>query len=400
MRKTVFWLGPNEAVLVITLVLLLIGAVNIFSASFVLAGQLMQNSYFFLIQHAKSFVFGMIGFIMIICLGYRRVFPLTPLLILSTIALLAAVLIIGEEANGARRWLRLGLKFQPSEVAKLAVIIMTSVYLGIRLERKLPISLCSPPLFVALIFGYLVLRQPDMGTAAIIVGLCIMMYLVAGIPRKEWVALTFIGAGIFTYFVFAAAYRADRIWAWLDPWHYQQGIGYQSVQSLLAIGSGGFFGAGFGKGASKFYYLPEAHTDFAFAVLCQEMGFIGALAVLLLLGGLAFYGAKIALQAKDKQGMMLASGVVIFILGQAVGNIAMVCGVIPVAGVPLPFISYGGTSLMVNLCALGFLISVGRNGLRPENLPAEEPEEPKRPRLSVLPRPSLTKTGPKGEYQK
>jgi cell division protein FtsW len=387
-RKMAFWLGPNEAVLVISLILLVVGSVNIFSASFVLAAEMMDDSYYFLLQHAKAFAAGMLGFSLIAWLGYRRVAAFTPLLILATIGLLVAVLVFGEDANGARRWIRIGIKFQPSELAKLAVIIMTAVYLGGRLEKRLPISLFSPPMYITLAIGFLVLRQPDMGTAAVIVGLGIVMHLIAGIPRKEIVGLAFIGTGVFTYFIFAAAYRADRIWAWLNPWNYQQGIGYQSVQSLLAIGSGGLSGVGFGKGASKFYYLPEAHTDFAFAVLCQEVGFIGATLVLTLLAGLGFYGIKIALAARDKQGMMLAIGVIVLILGQALGNIAMVCGVIPVAGVPLPFISYGGTSLMINLLALAFLISVGRSCRQPE-LEESQPEEPKRPHLSVVSRPKF-----------
>lgn len=386
MRKLAFWLAPNEAVLAIAVILLVIGSVNIFSASFVLAAQLMNNSYFFLLQHLKALVVGLTGFALIVRLGYRRLVALTPLLILTTIGLLIAVFLFGEDANGARRWIRIGIKFQPSELAKLTVIIMTAVYLGSRLEKRLPISLFSMPMYITAVIGGLVLKQPDMGTAAIIVGLCIAMYLIAGIPRKEIYGLTFIGATVFTYFVFAAAYRADRIWAWLNPWNYQQGIGYQSVQSLLAIGSGGIFGAGFGKGASKFYYLPEAHTDFAFAVLCQEVGFIGAFVVLTLLAGLGLYGIKIALSARDQQGMMLAIGVIVLILGQAIGNIAMVCGVIPVAGVPLPFISYGGTSLMVNLCALAFLISVGRTVKQSDRIDSP-PDAPKPSRFTVISQP-------------
>ena len=384
-RKTAFWLTPNEAVFAISLILIVIGFVNIFSASFVLAAEMMDNSYYFLLQHAKAFVLGTVCFFLIVVAGYRRITGITPLFILGTIALLAAVLLFGEEANGARRWLRIGMKFQPSELAKLTVILMSAVYLGIRLEKRLPVSLFSPPMAVTLVIGVLVLRQPDMGTAAVIVGLGVVMHLIAGIPRKEILGLAFIGTSIFVYFIFAAPYRADRIWAWLDPWHYQQGIGYQSVQSLLAIGSGGLAGVGFGKGASKFHYLPEAHTDFAFAVLCQEAGFIGAVAVLALLAGLGFYGIRVALAAKDQQGMMLAMGVIVLILGQALGNIAMVCGVIPIAGVPLPFISYGGTSLMMNLIALAFLISVGRNRRNPEEVEEIPPPQPvKRPQLSLI----------------
>ena len=384
MQRMRFWLGANEAVLVITLILLVIGAVNIFSASFVLAAELMNNSYFFLLQHIKAFAIGLAGFALIISIGYRRLVALTPLLILATVALLVAVFIFGEDANGAKRWLRIGIKFQPSELAKLTVIILTSVYLGARLEKKLPITLFSMPMYISLGLGFLVLRQPDMGTASVIVGLCVAMYLVAGIPRREIYGLVFGGTAALVYLALAASYRADRIWAWLDPWNYQQGIGYQSVQALLAIGSGGFLGAGFGKGASKFYYLPEAHTDFAFAVLCQEMGFVGAFIVLILLGGLGFYGLKIALSARERQGMMLATGAVILIVGQAVGNIAMVCGILPVAGVPLPFISYGGTSLIVNISTLALLISVGRLCRQPFAEEEQPAERPNRPRLSLV----------------
>jgi cell division protein FtsW len=219
-----FWLGPNEAVLVISFILLVVGSVNIFSASFVLAAEMMNNSYYFLLQHFKAFLAGMVGFALIVRLGYRRVAALTPILILATAGLLIAVLVFGEDANGARRWIRIGIKFQPSELAKLTVIVMTAVYLGGRLEKRLPISLFSPPMYITLAIGFLVLRQPDMGTAAVIVGLGVAMHLIAGIPRREIFGLTFIGAGVFSYFIFAAAYRADRIWAWLNPWNYQQGF--------------------------------------------------------------------------------------------------------------------------------------------------------------------------------
>lgn len=384
MRKTLFWLNANEAVLVITTVLLIIGCINVFSSSFVLANQLMNDSYFFLWQHLKALAIGALGFLLIVRIGYRRLLDLTPVFMISTIVILAAVLLVGEEANGARRWLRIGMKFQPSELAKLTVILLNSVYLGARLAKRQAISLCSPPMFFTIIISGLVLNQPDMGTALVIMGLGITLHLLAGIPRMQVLALILGGLATFIYFIFTAAYRADRIWAWLDPWQYQQSIGYQSVQSLLAIGSGGFSGTGFGKGVSKFYYLPEAHTDFAFAVLSQETGFIGVMVVLLLLAGMAFYGTKIALEALDNRGMLLASGIIILILGQAIGNIAMVCGVIPVAGVPLPFISYGGTSLMANLFALGFIISVGRHTTKAV-IEQPPPEEPKRPKLSLVP---------------
>lgn len=387
MRKTAFWLGPNEAVLMLVLLLLIIGSVNIFSASFVLGGQLMHDSYYFIKRHLVSLVAGIIGCVLFARMGYRRVAGFTPLLILMTIGLLISVHFFGVDANGARRWIKLFIQFQPSEFAKLTVIILTAVYLGVRLDRRRPTTLLSWPLGVTLLISGFVLKQPDMGTASIILGLCLGMYVIAGIPGKEVAWLGILATGLGIYFVFAAAYRAERVWAWLDPWNYQQSTGYQAVQSLLAIGSGGLLGSGYGKGASKFYYLPEAHTDFAFAVLCQEMGFIGAVVVLALLAALGVYGVKIAIGAKDGLGRMLATGIVLLILGQATGNIAMVSGIFPVTGIPLPFISYGGTSLITNLWALGILFSVGRNQAAAGTLETEpEPVQPVRRRLTLVPK--------------
>jgi cell division protein FtsW len=187
-----------------------------------------------------------------------------------------------------------------------------------------------------------------------------MLYIIAGLPKQQLLTLVGGGIALFIYATFAASYRAERIAAWINPWDYQLGIGYQTVQGLLAIGSGGFWGTGLGMGSSKFNYLPEAHTDFAFAVLCQEMGFIGALGVLCLMGLLAYYGVRIALKAPDGLGKLLTMGSIFLIVGQAIINISMVSGIFPVVGVPLPFISFGGTSLIVNLMAIGLILSVGR----------------------------------------
>lgn len=356
------WVSPAEAVFFIAGILFLLGTVNIFSASFVLGGQLFQDGYFFVTRHLMSFGIGFVALLVTAVIDYRKINRGWLMLALfATIGLLVAVHFGGEYANGARRWLKLGgFQFQPSEIAKLITIMITAAYLGIQLDRGHSISLYSWPLGATLVMGIFVLKQPDMGTAAVIVGLSLVMYILAGIPKQELTLLGMTAVGMTIYLVYAAAYRAERIWAWLDPWAYQQTTGYQTVQSLLAIGSGGLFGSGLGMGASKFHYLPEAHTDFAFAVLCQEMGFVGAGLVLILLGAMAWYGLQIARRAPDGYGFMLATGITTLVVGQAVGNIAMVSGVVPVTGVPLPFISFGGTSLMVNCAAIGLLISIGR----------------------------------------
>ncbi len=380
------WVSPAEAVFFIAGVLFLIGTLNVFSASFVLGGQLFKDGYFFLTRHLVSFAIGFLVLIVTAVIDYRRLKGSWLLLaIVVTIGLLLAVHVAGVDANGARRWLSVaGFKFQPSELAKLTAIMTTAVYLGTQLDRGRTITLQSLPLGVTLVMGVLVLKQPDMGTAAVIVGLSLVLYVIAGIPRRELYFLGMAAATMVVYLVYAASYRAERIWAWLDPWAYQQTTGYQTVQSLLAIGSGGMFGSGLGMGTSKFNYLPEAHTDFAFAVLCQEMGFVGALLVLILLGAMAWYGIQIASRAADGYGFMLAAGITAMVVGQAVGNIAMVSGVIPVTGVPLPFISFGGTSLIVNCAAIGLLISVGRRMTSKVFQPGEGESGTNRTRLKLV----------------
>ncbi|AIF54220.1 FtsW/RodA/SpoVE family cell cycle protein [Pelosinus sp. UFO1] len=363
-RLSRLWRSSTEAVICITLLLFLIGTVNIFSASFVEAGQTIGDGYYYLKRHIMTFGIGMIAMMMMSRIDYHRLNRLLGPLMLVTVCLLIAVHFVGVQVNGARRWLNLGFQFQPSELAKLTGLMITAVHLGPLIDRKRRITLLSVPFYIAIILGVMVLKQPDMGTAVIIVGVCLILYILAGLPKQQVFILLGLGAALFVYATFAAAYRAERIAAWINPWAYQQGIGYQTVQGLLAIGSGGFWGTGFGMGSSKFHYLPEAHTDFAFAVLCQEMGFVGAIVVLSLIALLAFYGGKIALKAPDGLGKMLAMGSIVLVGGQAVINIAMVSGLLPVVGVPLPFISFGGTSLIVNLTAIGILLNVGRQADR------------------------------------
>ncbi|BBB90699.1 MAG TPA: putative peptidoglycan glycosyltransferase FtsW [Methylomusa anaerophila] len=385
------WTNPAEAVFFTAGVLLLIGTVNIFSASFVLGGQLFHDSYFFIKRHIASSAVGFIIMIIVAKMDYRRFRgEWLILLTLTVICLLVAVHYGGVDANGARRWLKLGtIQFQPSEIAKLAIIMLSAAYLGPKIDRQRPVTLFSWPVAAALVIGGLVLRQPDMGTAAVIVGLSLFLFLMAGIPRREITILFAGGAAMAVFFIQAAAYRAERIAAWFDPWSYQQTTGYQTVQSLLAIGSGGPFGMGLGMGASKFHYLPEAHTDFAFAVLCQEMGFVGALLVLGVLAVFGWYAVKIACRAVDGYGLTLALGITALIVGQAAGNIAMVVGLLPVTGVPLPFISFGGTSLLVNMVALGLLISIGRQASG-----KTDPDSGRRERLQRSRRRPVNSSGP------
>ena len=359
------WASPLEGLGFVTILLFLVGTINVFSASFVLGSQLLGDSLYFLKRHFAATLIGLAGMAFIIRQGYQWFLKRITFWAIITMALLIAVLVIGVEANGARRWLSIGglTTFQPSELAKLVGVLAATAYIGPRLDRR-SVSLFSYPILITGALAALVTIQPDMGTGMIIIAMCLVPYLVAGISKREWIILGVVGGGGVALLIWRAAYRAERILAWFNPEGYSQTSGYQPLQSLLAIGSGGLKGTGLGMGASKFYYLPEAHTDFAFAIWAQETGFIGAVVVLLLIGALASYGIRIAMEAVDGRGRILAIGIVFMIVGQAIGNIAMVLSLLPVTGVPMPFFSYGGTALFVNIWAMGFLFSVAVESAR------------------------------------
>lgn len=372
MPKGKIWVSNTEAVLCIIFMLIIMGTVNIFSASFVKAGTEFNNTYYFLNRHLMCLGIGFIGMLAAIKLNYRKWRTLVPVLLIVTVSTLLLVDFMGVEINGSRRWLNIGFQFQPSELAKLTTLIFIAGYLGPRIDKKIRINMWSVPMLVVLVMSILVYKQPDLGTAAIIFGLAFCLHILAGMQKEDCIIMisgAIILAGVLTY---SAAYRMERVWAWLDPWAFQQNQGYQTVQSMIAIGSGGLWGEGLGMGTSKFYYLPEAHTDFAFAILCQESGFVGALIVFALLMALAVYGGKIANQAQDGFGKMLVVGITMLVIGQAIANIAMVSGILPVIGVPLPFISYGGTSLIINMISVGIMVNVGR---QTKNLSCPDPEE-------------------------
>lgn len=360
MPKKRLWINNVEAVLFIMAILIIIGTINVFSSSFVMAGNEFDNGYYFVNKHLISLLIGIFALVFAMRLDYRVWRKLSFLITVFAVLCLIAVFFIGIEVNGSKRWIQIGMTFQPSEVAKLASLLLITSYLGPKIDKNLRISIGNKVWLPILLMGGLVYKQPDLGTAAIIVGIAFLLYIMAGLPLGEVVVLGAIalgGAGILT---FSADYRIDRVKAWFDPWSYESTSGYQTVQSLIAIGSGGFSGLGLGMGTSKFAYLPEAHTDFAFSILCQEMGFIGAFLVLILLAAMAWYCGRIAKETTDGFGKMLVIGIAILVVGQGVANIAMVIGILPVIGVPLPFISYGGTSLIVNMLSMGILASVGK----------------------------------------
>ena len=362
------WENPKDAIITLMVLLMGIGCINVFSASFVTAEAMTGNQYHFLIRYigyaaAGLAVFWFTGF----KLNYKRLMSPRFYMVIAvvTILLLAATLGIGTVVNGSRRWIYIGgFSLQASEIAKVSVILMAASYLGDRLQRGLKVSLLGYPsnqaLLIALAFAGLIFLQPDMGTATIVFSLMLGMYFLAGIPMRQVTYIGLIGIAIGAL-ALMAPYRRARFALWLNPWKDAQGGGYQMAQSLTAIGSGGLTGLPWGQGSGKFFFLPEAHTDFAFAIFCQEWGYVGALFLIACFLILARALFCIAMNTKDRKGYLLVAGSTMFLIGQSAANMAMVTGVLPVIGVPLLFISYGGTSLLANMFALGLVVSVYRS---------------------------------------
>ena len=360
-----------------------IGTVNVFSATFA-EDRLSGSAYGHLLRQLVFSAVGLIPAVMVFRSDYHRLSKYSKLMYVVTLLLLLAVPLIGIEANGARRWLGIGkLTFQPSELAKLTAILCTASLLTPMLKAGKEVTFLAPlshnkkapvwqrfpwwpqkALLLTLVLAVPVFKQPDAGTAIIILTLPVLMVWISGAKLMEvkWPALLVAAGAVF--FVLYEPYRRDRIIAWIDPWEYEKTLGYQTVQGLIAIGSGGIFGQGLAEGISKFSYLPEAHTDFAFAVLAQELGLRASLGMIVLFGIILVYGCKCAVMCQDPFGRLLAFGTTMYFGVQGFINIGMVSGLLPVVGVPLPFISYGGTSLIVNMIAAAILLNICKSNRR------------------------------------
>lgn len=393
-RKFLIWENPKQAILTLMLVLMCVGCINVFSASFVAAEDMFGNGFYYLFRYL---IFGVTGFglmLFVSRMDYRILLnkKLVNAFFIVVAGMLILVDVIGVTNKGAARWLYLGpVSIQPSEFAKLAVIMFTARYLGRMMRYKQRISLISGDGVLAALqtvfYCLLVYKQPDLGTAAIIFALMMCIFIIAGINMRQVMAIVGTAVAGAVALTIAAPYRMDRIKVWFDPWLDPRGDGYQMVQSLMAIGSGSLTGTNWGQGTGKFFYLPEAHTDFAFAIFCQENGLIGAALLILVfvILGCAFF--RIAARVKEERGFLLVSGVSFLVIGQAAANMAMVCGLFPVIGVPLVFISYGGTSMVVSMIAIGLALSVYNVEARREAIEAEEgglPHEERRGNLRFV----------------
>jgi cell division protein FtsW len=311
-----------------------------------------------------------VAFVLALRTDYRTWRPLTRWLLRVTVVLLAAVLIpgVGVEVNGSSRWLGVGqLRVQPSEIAKLAVLLYVADLLARRAHRIGDTQLSFRPVLVVLgIVAGLIMLQPNLGTTILIFTIVFVMLVVAGIPWKHLALLATAAVTAGAAFAVLTPWRMQRLLAFRDPWADPHNTGYQNLQSNAALANGGFAGTGIGMGRAKYGFLPEAHTDFIFSVLGEEAGFVGGVLLVAVFLAFGVLGVRVALKAPDQYGTLVATGITTWFLFQAFVNIGAAVGVLPVVGVPLPFVSFGGSSLVINMLAAGVLLNIARHTGDPE----------------------------------
>ncbi len=353
----------QKLLVLVTLGLVAFGLVMVYSATSASAAVGNGDPMSFLKRQAIYACLGIVLMALASRFDYHRLRFVAPPLLLLALGLCAAVLVVAPEINGARRWFLLGpASFQPSELAKLALCLFAAVYLARRSPPRTLGELAKPLGLLTAIFCGLILLEPDLGTTITLCGMMLAVLLVAGVPARLLATATFLAAGMGMVAIWAEPYRRARVFSFLDPWSDAEGSGFQIVQAMIGIGSGGVTGAGLGEGVGKISYLPEAHTDMIFAVIGEELGLVGSALVIGAFAAFALVGFRIALRCRDPFGKLLAAGLTALVCGQAAVNLAAVLGIAPLTGIPLPFVSYGGSSLVVLLAGVGILLNIAVNG--------------------------------------
>jgi cell division protein FtsW len=312
----------------------------------------------------RQSVYALIGIALLVFAArtdFHQLRALAPTLVIAALGLCVAVLVVGERINGARRWIGFGpAAFQPSELAKLALVVWCAAYLARKPPPRKLKDLARPIGTLVGLFCVLVLVEPDLGTVITIVVMVGAMLLVSGTPLPTLASAYALVFGLGAIAAWASPYRRARIFTFLDPWKDPLGAGLQNVQAQISVGSGGVFGRGLGQGIHKIHYLPEAHTDMIFAVIGEELGLVGAALLMAGYAAFAYAGLRLAITCKDPFGKRLAAGITALICGQATINLAAVLGLAPLTGIPLPFVSYGGSSLVIALLSVGILLNIAR----------------------------------------
>jgi cell division protein FtsW len=351
----------SHLLILVTFALVAFGLVMVYSATSASAAIGNGNSTGYL---ERQGIYAAIGLVLVWFAArtdYRSWRNLAPSLVVGALFLCLAVLVIGTRVNGAKRWISFGpAAFQPSELAKIALAVWVAAYLARRPAPRTLGELARPLGLLVGVFCALVLAEPDLGTAIAIVVMVGAILLVSGTPLPTLAAAGAIVSALGLVAIWLEPYRRARIFSFLDPWKDAQGAGFQTVQALIGLGSGGIFGRGLGQGIEKIHYLPEAHTDMIAAVIGEELGLVGLAALMAGYGAFAYAGLRLAIRCKDPFGKRLAAGLTALVCGQATINLAAVLGVAPLTGIPLPFVSYGGSALVVDLLAAGILLNIAR----------------------------------------
>jgi len=353
----------SRILILVTLALVAFGIVMVYSATSASAEVGGADPNFYLERQVTYAALGLILLVIAQHWDYRRLRALAPGLVVASLFMLLAVLAVAPAVNGARRWIAIGpAVFQPSELAKLALAIWAASYLANRPPPRTLGELAKPFGLLGCLFAGLIVLEPDLGTAIAVVLMLFAMLIVAGTSARL-LGLAFAiatAAGIVA--IYLEPYRRARFFAFLHPWDDSQGNGYQIVQAMIGMGSGGIWGVGIGQGIGKIFYLPEAPTDMILANIGEELGLIGVTGVLAAYVLFAYAGFRIALHCRDPFGKRLAAGLTVLVCGQAAVNIWAVMGIAPLTGIPLPFLSYGGSSLVVLLAAVGILLNIAQRG--------------------------------------
>jgi cell division protein FtsW len=347
----------------VTLLLIFIGLVMVFSASAVMAKERYGSGYFFLLRQLGWATAGILAMVLAMKIDYRRYkHPAVVFSLLGATTLLLISVFFLDRAHHTHRWFHLGpLSFQPSEMAKPALILFLAFFLESRTKSKKDLrNTVLPAAVPTLVFIALIVFQPDLGTAIACAAITGCVLFVAGLDLR-YLGYAFLASLLPLYFlIFHVAYRRARILAFLDPYSDPQGRGFHIIQSLIAVSTGGITGVGLMEGKQKLFYLPEPHTDFIFAVTAEELGLVGALVVVLLFAIFLWRGVRTALRTQDMFGRFLAVGITSMIVVQAFINISVVLGLMPTKGIPLPLVSYGGSSLLVTLACIGVLLNISK----------------------------------------
>ena len=340
-----------------------IGIVMVYSASSAVALQRYGNDFYFLKKQALFAGMGICALVACRHLPYRWLVPLAYPLLTLALVLLGAVVLSGQgvTAGGSTRWLRLGpINFQPSEVARFALVVYLAYSLSRKQTRVKEFSIgFLPHIIVLALMCSLILLQPDFGSAVILAAITWIMLFVGGVRLRHLALALAVAAPLVVYAAILEPYRLQRLMVFMDPWSDPTGDGYQITHALMAFGSGQIWGSGLGKGMQKLFYLPEPHTDFIFAVIGEELGLVGVGAILLLYGLIVWRGYSIARHAADPFAMLLALGLTTALALQICINMAVTLGLLPTKGLTLPFLSYGGTSLLMSMAMVGILMNIG-----------------------------------------